>query len=813
MRLRNRLIIILFILSITASIFIFTSVVENRSVDMDYTIFSDSAFVDDHIYYSQNMIDQGLLFDMSQKGDVARIFSSRTVGEDRISAISVKGENIYLVLESYYQKENEQDNTVETGTIYRIVCLDRKFRVQSLTDRFLIAQDEILSGFSAEQNGLFVSMIREDGSYVRVYSINPSVLRPEDQLTGESIKVDSVRSKKCPDENFYVQAQYEYGQLYTRTDKDVPTGIFAVDSNIEHAVSTMRLTMGQLLSLYRTAVIWYIALLLIWLVLLILIIKLLTDRNRIFYLAVVIETVLALITGIGIVTVNRQWQEARQAEHSRFAVISLISLSDSAGLNETANFFVPNFYNSEFYKNLKKHISSFIRTEGNNEIFYDVLITRLSDNMVVASASGRNLQTLTSVYGDNVINLDYAIYRGSKYAAEDIILEGQSYRAVAISEGVGGSNYAMVAIINDSTQDSNVWVDNRGALLLFALFFALGSALVMLILFIQTRDLRQLEQAMADTALGRVIHDRPQVISRDLKEMWSSIFEINKRVEELQYSKLRILEAYYRFAPKNIEKTLSKKSIIEVEKGENIVTDGTVAMMALGEYLSEPDPSKLDRVLAFIGDYQKEHDSIIIGKTPDMSQMALLFLQKEKGCVNFFVQLLNNNIRFRGNRDMDISVVLFYDNCKFGILGNEDEASTYLYFDNKPVVSKISGFIKNKKLGLVITEEVKNRENVTSPLRFIGFMTGGWNGEKVRLYEVLDAYPAVIRKQKIATLKKFQDALAQYYEKDFYLSRTSFSEILKEAPDDLLAKWYVFESDRYLNEVVSGDEYMYLHNN
>lgn len=812
MNLRKRLIIILYTLSITISVFIFAFVMEDNIANMDYTIFSDSATIDGHIYYSQNMRDQGLLFDMSQKGDVARIFSSRTVGEDRISAISVRGENIYLVLESYLEKKAENEDTIEIYTSYRIVCLDRKFRVQNQTDRFVIDEEEILSGFSAEQNGLFVSMIRDDGSYVRVYCINPSVMQPEDKLTGEVIKVDSVRSKKSPEDRFYVQAQYEYGQLYVRTDKDAPTGVFVIDSIVETAVSGMKLTLGQLLSLYRTAVIWYLAILAIWLVALSLILKLLTDRNRTVYLAVVVEVVLLFVTAIGIYEVNDQWKEARRSEHSRFAVISMIALADEAGIKETANFLLPDFYNTEFYQNIKRSIARFIRTEGNEDIFYDVLVVRLSDNTVVASASGRNLQVLTSVYGDSVINLDYAIYRGNRYAAQDIVLEGQSYRAVAIADGVGSTNYSVVGIINDSTEDSNVWVDNRATILLFALFFALGSALVMLILILQTKDLRKLEQALADTALGRIIHDRPKVISRDLKEMWSSIFEINKRVEELQYSKIRILEAYYRFAPKNIEKILSKKSIIEVEKGEHIDSDGTIAMMSLGKYLSVPDPAKIDRLLAFIGDFQKEHDSIIVGKTPDMSQMAVYFLSREKGCVNFFVQLLNNNIRYRGTSEIDISVVLFYDNCKFGILGNEDEAATFLYVESKPIVSKISSFIADKKLGLVITEEIRTRENITTPLRFIGFVDGGSGGEKIRLYEVLDAYPAAIRKQRISTLKKFQDALAQYYEKDFYLSRTSFSEILKEAPEDQLVKWYVFESDRYLNESVNGDEYMLLHN-
>ena len=60
-------------------------------------------------------------------------------------------------------------------------------------------------------------------------------------------------------------------------------------------------------------------------------------------------------------------------------------------------------------------------------------------------------------------------------------------------------------------------------------------------------------------------------------------------------------------------------------------------------------------------------------------------------------------------------------------------------------------------------------------------------------------------------LDKFDEALNSFYEKDFYISRTLFSDILKEMPDDALVKWYVFESDRYLNESVDENTFKNLH--
>jgi hypothetical protein len=219
--------------------------------------------------------------------------------------------------------------------------------------------------------------------------------------------------------------------------------------------------------------------------------------------------------------------------------------------------------------------------------------------------------------------------------------------------------------------------------------------------------------------------------------------------------------------------------------------------------------AKLTSVIEDIGKYHKEHGIILVGKAPDMSRLQLLFLNDEIGTVDFFTQMFNNNQK--SGETVNFSTVLYYDDCKFGIIGTDDEASTYLYNDNKLLVEQISRLITSLNLGLVITEEIMIREKITGTTRFIGYMGEKKNGQKIKLYEVLDSCPVAIRKQKIATMKKFRDALNQYYEKDFYLSRTSFSEILKDTPNDQLVKWYVFESDRYLNEYVNGDDYMNLH--
>ncbi len=77
----------------------------------------------------------------------------------------------------------------------------------------------------------------------------------------------------------------------------------------------------------------------------------------------------------------------------------------------------------------------------------------------------------------------------------------------------------------------------------------------------------------------------------------------------------------------------------------------------------------------------------------------------------------------------------------------------------------------------------------------------------MNLFEVIDAEVARLRQIKLTTREKFEETLELFYSKEYYLARNQFSEILKECPEDNLVRWYLFESERYLNgENKDGDE-------
>ena len=99
---------------------------------------------------------------------------------------------------------------------------------------------------------------------------------------------------------------------------------------------------------------------------------------------------------------------------------------------------------------------------------------------------------------------------------------------------------------------------------------------------------------------------------------------------------------------------------------------------------------------------------------------------------------------------------------------------------------------------LVVTERITRAEDV-GETRYVGCAAFEGEGNEVRFYEILDAYPADVRQRMLINRTKFQETLDLFYSRDFYLARNQFMEILKDCPQDGVARWYIFECEKYMN--------------
>ena len=145
------------------------------------------------------------------------------------------------------------------------------------------------------------------------------------------------------------------------------------------------------------------------------------------------------------------------------------------------------------------------------------------------------------------------------------------------------------------------------------------------------------------------------------------------------------------------------------------------------------------------------------------------------------------------------TILLHYSSFVYGVAGTNQQSNAFLVSPDTDEIEHFATWFREHGLRLVISETVKEREGYEGALRCIGYIQMAGNGKKMNMYEVLDAYDVRERDRKRAVCERFEQALELFYQHDFYLARSAFSDILKELPTDEISKWYLFTCETYLN--------------
>ena len=285
--------------------------------------------------------------------------------------------------------------------------------------------------------------------------------------------------------------------------------------------------------------------------------------------------------------------------------------------------------------------------------------------------------------------------------------------------------------------------------------------------------------------------------SNEMRRLKNSLGQISTDVARMNYIKYKVLQSYYRFAPKQIEQILGKYSILEVEPGDKVNITGTLAFVAypgnkgMGEqeYLR-----RMSKEYKRLGEKQKEYEGILLSDNSDLTTMQLLFQEETKKALSFGQEMAmpeEDEIREQA------FVLLHRTAFVYGVAGSEEQAFTYVLSKEMKMLERYVDKFRSVGIRMTVTDAVYELVEKETTGRYIGYLEE--DGYTFKLYEILDAYPAKERQRRLDTRDKFQKALNLFYQGDYYLGRNLFTEVLKECPDDEVAKWYLFLCEKCLN--------------
>jgi len=343
-----------------------------------------------------------------------------------------------------------------------------------------------------------------------------------------------------------------------------------------------------------------------------------------------------------------------------------------------------------------------------------------------------------------------------------------------------------------------------GAAVLF-----IGTLLLAGIILVQGRQLKNLIKRVVRVAEGKEDWDALQstetgfwIESNEMRILKNSLGQISADVARMNYMRYKILQSYYRFAPKQIEKILGKQSILEVEANDRIHVTGTIAFVACSEEkkLGEQEYlARMSREQESLSEKQKEYGGIRISDNSDLTTMQILFQEEPKRALQFGVDVVTKQEERRGQN----FVLLHQTSFVYGVAGNEEQAFTYVLSKEMKMLEKYVERFRAAGIRMAVTDAVYEMIEKETRGRYIGYLEEEEYTFKV--YEILDACPAKERQRRIEASAKFEKALNLFYQGDYYLGRNLFTEVLKVCPDDEVTKWYLFLCEKCLNAEYGND--------
>ncbi|MBR5578959.1 MAG: hypothetical protein IKW28_08200 [Lachnospiraceae bacterium] len=767
----------------------------------------DGLQVENRFYIMDNREKEGVIYQIDESHQVTDMFLTGSYKENISIARLSYSDSLYVL--------------VEEGEEHRIIKLDELMTPVEESRKIITKEEGEISSFLADDTGFYLTMVLPEGDQAVTYfaekeEIMRSIPAPREtaalqevtelQEEEEQAFLRMVRMIEAPVGRKIVDASFKEGDYQVRYDDGVGKEEFLLKEEILDAYYGRKLDLSQTLEFQKEQLIFYLELLVAGYAVLILGTILLRNRNHIVYTLVMVELVLLAITALGTGITYQVAEETVINQNKKFGVYYLKELKRQIGPNYKEFIQEESFYNSESYYQLLEKLEGFVKAEGPDELFHSLAVVRLEDNRVMVASNSKNREHVAYQYSTSVLPILEQIKDGGDNAAIQVWLEGKSHLVIAVADKEGlKSRYCYVGLLE---ADNSVAKEEEAGRFIYygSMIFIVGSALCILLILFQERDLRKLNQTMVKMAKGDYEIQKETVHGKDVETMWNALLEIKKRISRINHAKFQLYESCYRFAPKNIEKILGRKSITEVQSGDAIELYGTLAMINTAKtfYMDVPTMHQVNSYIELMEKHKEDREVFFLSGNNNLKNMKMLFLQDCRDSSRFGINFMKEFQQMAVYDRFKAGILLHHDHYVYGVAGSDSQCFSFLFYQKMERLERLGYWLQQQGIKLVMTEAVKNREGIHTGVRYIGYIL--FEGEeKVNLYEVLDACSEEERKKKIALDAKFQKALELFYQYDFYLARSTFSEIIKENPEDQIAKWYLFTCQKYLNQSYSGE--------
>jgi len=280
-------------------------------------------------------------------------------------------------------------------------------------------------------------------------------------------------------------------------------------------------------------------------------------------------------------------------------------------------------------------------------------------------------------------------------------------------------------------------------------------------------------------------------------------FSTLKKLEESRKELEKIAAASARFVPRQFLELLNKKSIVDVELGDNIEKEMSVMFADIRNFTSLSERISPEENFLFLNSFFSFMEPAIaqnngfIDKYIGDAIMAL-FNGSADDAVLAGISMLhrlneyNQNFNFSRYAPIRIGIGINTGSLMLGTIGGQNRMDGTVISDTVNLGSRIESLTKNYGVSLLITHQtffkLKNADFYN--IRTIDRVKVKGRSELITVYEVFDADPPPVRQAKQQTKTIFEQALIAYNLQNFEQAEKLFLDCLIQNPGDRVAEIY-----------------------
>ncbi len=336
-------------------------------------------------------------------------------------------------------------------------------------------------------------------------------------------------------------------------------------------------------------------------------------------------------------------------------------------------------------------------------------------------------------------------------------------------------------------------------------------------------DMQAIVNAVNDANLYQYVAKPWEKASLNLtvKEALRSYFQEQKIEEQhthLQnaYHELEQLNAAYeRFVPREFLSFLNKKSIVDVELGDQIQREITILFSDIRSFTALSEQMNPQENFDFLNTYLRRMGPVIrkhqgfIDKYIGDGVMAI-FPGRVEDAILASTEMLHKLSNYNLEREQEgrvpitIGIGVHIGSVMLGTIGEEERMESTVISDAVNFAARLEDLTKRYGASLIVSEHTLACLETPGHyyIRRLGKAQVKGKRNAVAVFEIYDGDPDHVKRLKKKTADKFEEGLCFYSAKEFVNAAAVFEKIAQINPHDKPAQFFFERSTRFITRSV-----------